>query len=354
MPTIWAVCKDPGGTQNLLPLIPCLRQRGHQVRTFLHEGGKGASVLETAKEPFESASSAEVLIERFGYPDLLVTSMCSGGGIGRDLIALLKRATKPTSALQDFWGARIGTDFADQKYHPDLICVNDEVGAQIIRSVWGNDQSIVATGYPRLDTLANFDKKAAAKRGREFLGIKDELLIVFYPGQIWNAGRTLHQIANTLATLGGEYHLVVSKHGRMTEETVPDEVRIWETAKGLYPIQILTDFSRVNDVIASSAVVVGQYATSQVDAAMMGVPVISVLYPEYGAAEFQKETGGVMEEFPLVSLGCSAKAEGSAKLYHLLETVLIGHSLGLEEHQAKTFRLDGKNAERTTQAILGL
>jgi hypothetical protein len=60
-----------------------------------------------------------------------------------------------------------------------------------------------------------------------------------------------------------------------------------------------------------------------------------------------------MPEFPLVELGCSAKATSRGWLRWLLEIAFDG-KLGFESAQRKAFRLDGRNAERVADFIQSL
>lgn len=355
MATVWAVCKDPGGTTNLLPVLPILRGMGYDVKLFLHEGGKGESVLKSAGENFNVL--ADPIKARFltinKPPDLLITSMCSGGGIGRMLVSALRSDGVPTVALQDFWGARIKTDWADPEYHPDLISVNDEVGKDLVLENWGIETKVAVTGYPSLDALSRINREEGAKIGREKLGITDNLPIVFYPGQIWHAGRMLYEVTTTLNYLRVPCHLVASKHGRMSEAS--EEDRFWDLAQEEFQgtFHPFTDFRYVREVVLSSKVVVGMYSSLQIEAAALGIPVVSVLYPEYGADQFRKETGGVMVEFPLVTLGCSTIAGTRRLLVYNLDKALTG-DLGLRTNQERVFHLDGRNAERVALAALSL
>lgn len=352
MAKIWAVCKDSGGTQNLLPVLPLLlRNNGHEVRLILHEGGHGQAVLETCGEQYEEVADAKAFLKENNNSDLLITTMCSGGGVGRDLVELVE---VPVVALQDFWGARLATDFANGRYRPDIICVNDQFGADIVRSVWKDAEGVrvVVTGYPRFDTLAGLDVGAAGRRGRELLSITDDRPVVFYPGQVWHAGETLLKLVTELNNYP-HCHLVATRHGRMMEEL--HEVEHWEKARETFlgEWHEVTDFSHITDVIAAANLVVGQYSTLQVDAAVLGRPIISVLESNAGAERFRMETGGVVNEFPLVTLGCSTKAESIEELKKLVAMALEG-GLHLEEKQREVFRLDGKNAERAVEAIFSL
>ena len=100
-------------------------------------------------------------------------------------------------------------------------------------------------------------------------------------------------------------------------------------------------------LIAASSVVLASYSTVLVEAAALRKSAIAVLYPD--TAEMYRELAG-MWEFPLVSLGCCAKATNREELCYLLQSA-FGGDLGLRENQEKIFRLDGQNARRVANFI---
>lgn len=351
MKRVLAICKDPGGTNNLLPVLPFLTQAGCNVEVFLHAGGRGEAVLREAGVAFKVASNGSEVL-RNKTPDLVITTMCAGGGAGRDLVALGKNIGFPSAGLQDSWGARINTDFKRTEHHPDLLCVNDAVGEEIVRNVWGISQEVAVCGYPRLDSLNHFDREAAKIRGKEFYGITDDLPSILYAGQIWHAGRMLKELVEVLNSFQ-PCHLLVSEHPRMRGEAPAEERLMWEEACKKFRGFLHTEAKSDTETISASDFVLGQYTTVLVDAAAIQIPAISMLYPEYGGAEFQKESGGVLKEFPLVTLGCCQKVEDREQLQDSIQMAITG-SLGLKTKQSEVFRLDGKNAERTAKAILEL
>ena len=358
MSSIWVVCKDAGGTNNLLPILPLLRNAGHEVKLFLHEGGKGETSIKTANEPFEAVNTAEEVIQKYGKPNLLVTSMCSDGGVGRDLIPILRDLDAPTAAIQDFWGGRLNTDFKNKKFHPDLITINDKAGFVIVHNVWGRRQTdtlVAVTGYPRLDAFANLNRAKLEESGRELYGIRDDLPIVLYSGQIWHAGSMLEKVVQSLNHIKIPCHLLTSRHPRMATEAPEEETKMWRWAETSVDshVRLHREAKSNLETILVSSVVVGQYTTVLVDAAALGKQNISLLYPEYGASAFQREFGGVMEEFPLVSLGCTAEVKNDRELRETFARAL-GKGLNLESDQAETFRLDGRNSLRTVEKILDL
>ncbi len=105
MDAILAVCKDPGGTNGVLPVVKVLRKDfGLDVRLIAN--GKAAELLANTNEDYEVLRSAEEITRRYPKPKLMFTSVCSRGGVGRDLVPSL-RDVCPTVALHDFWGTRL-------------------------------------------------------------------------------------------------------------------------------------------------------------------------------------------------------------------------------------------------------
>lgn len=343
---ILAVVKDPGGTNGVLPVVRELRQSGFEVH--LVGNGKAVEILSLANEPFTAAESAEEILNRFGRPEALITSMCSQGGIGRDLVPLL-RGQCPTFALQDFWGARLLTDWADLKYRPDYICVNDTVGVALAARAWPDfsPNRILTTGYPAIDRYANFSVPAVAEKARALLGIVSYRPVVLYAGIVKRAGDILAEVVAAVNDLNVEVTFIPRMHPRMPDDA-PEELPKWYKALADFKNgYICADSSACNlqSLIACANVVLSAYSTTLVDAAALRIANISVLYPEVGMARFLEETGGLMKEFPLVELGCSAKAACRDELRALLSQAIRGE-LGLVAAQQKHFQLDGQNARR--------
>jgi CDP-glycerol glycerophosphotransferase (TagB/SpsB family) len=284
--------------------------------------------------------------------------MCSAGGVGRDLVPLL-RGKATIIALQDFWGARLWTDWADQKFRPDFICVNDLVGKSIILDAWpgfGGEQ-VVITGYPALDVYAGFDQEVAVAKVRSILSLPDNKPIILFGGQLQQSGEALSELVAALNEIGRNVCLIPRVHPRM-KDNAPEEVPKWKEAllsfrKG----HVIEDSSACDPqlLIAASDIVVSMFSSMLVEAAVLRKPNISLLYPEVGMAQWLKETGGGMKEFPLTELGCSVKAANRRKLKLALQFMLDSHfDPGLKAAQERSFKVDGQNAERVAAFIRNL
>jgi hypothetical protein len=99
---IMAVVKDPGGTNSVLRVVNELRQLGNTVEVIAN--GHALDRLPGMNVPFRTLEGA---LEVMPLPDVYLTSMCSKGGVGRNLIPLMRSANVPIVAIQDLWGAQL-------------------------------------------------------------------------------------------------------------------------------------------------------------------------------------------------------------------------------------------------------
>src|SRR3989344_6060068 len=171
--TIWAVCKDPGGIANILPVVDALTAAGHTVRLFAD--GKAVDLLPRLGRDFFARKSVEDFLHHFfnERPDIFLASMCSGGGIGRDLVPHL-RSVCPIIALQVTYGAYLLTDWSEFRFRPDFICINDEVGVRIVRQAWPYmpADKIKITGYPALDKYHGYNIADVVVKTRQTLQLE--------------------------------------------------------------------------------------------------------------------------------------------------------------------------------------
>ena len=88
---VWAVAKDPGGTNGILPVVRDLRSRGRSV--LLVANGKAIELLQSgeyAKSDFVAAASTQQLLDNYVPPRVLLSCMSSHGWVGRDLVPLIR------------------------------------------------------------------------------------------------------------------------------------------------------------------------------------------------------------------------------------------------------------------------
>lgn len=354
---IWAVCKDPGGTNGVLPVVKSLRGAGHEV--LLIANGKAVQLLKDKEDHVVYDSAEEVLKNHPLLPNVCITSMCSNGGVGRDLTPLL-RGKCPVVALQDFWGAslRDGGEAAwgDVKYRPDYLVVNDEIGKKIVLDTWSDykSQQVIVTGYPALDKYKDIKVAEVSAKVRLALGITEKKPVVLFGGQGPGTAETLSELVEALNEVHRDCYFVPRPHPRC-KDNFPEEMQPWQEALARLRVgNLVFDFFSQTDtpsLLAASDLVISMSSTILVEAATLNKQNISVLYEDTGMAEFRSSTG--LNEFPLVDLGCSAKAVDRKSLRKLLEKS-FDNALGLEDAQRKSFRLDGKNAKRVAIFIAAL
>lgn len=343
---IWAYCKDPGGTAGILPVVAQLRQRGHDVHLFTE--GVATKTCEEQGIAHTSVTSVHDVLDR-QRPSIFLTSMCSKGGVGRDLVPHL-RPKCVTVALQDFWGARLNTDWKDEQYRPHYIVVNDEVGESIVTRVWGDlSTGVIVSGYPALDRLHGKDFASLRQSVRNLLDLGDRKVILF-PGQVRRSGQVLAEVVDALRQINEPIALMPRMHPRMKTDA-PDQCAIWKATLKGSTVQVLDAPMTSDQALAVSDVVVGAFSTMLVDAAIMRKNVISHLNPMSGGASFQEETGGIFDEFPLVSLGCSLKSTDHDTLVRGL-SLLLSQEGYLADHQEHVFKVDGRNTERLVDEIV--
>ncbi|MDP3997515.1 MAG: CDP-glycerol glycerophosphotransferase family protein [bacterium] len=355
---VWFVCKDPGGTNGVLPVHDHLM--GEKWATLLIPNGKAVELLQS--RGLKTYASAEAALADNPPPAALVTSMCSEGGVGRELVPLL-RGRCPTVALQDFWGSTLWKEWSDPKYRPDYIVVNDRVGAEIVQDAWPEfpTDHIKVLGYPASDKYAGVDTVTTRQSVKERLGITDDLPLVLYASQLAGSATTLRELCealNHLKVMGkSKVHLIPRLHPRM-RNNAPQEFKALNQALQPFAhgyVWPFTEICETAELISAADVVVGEWTTALVDAAAVRCNAIAVLYSGEGMARYLNSTGGNINEFPLVRLGCAAKAENRSELEEMLSDAVSGQlAERLRRNQEKNFKLDGQNTARVAEFVKSL
>lgn len=346
MGSIWAVCRDVGGTNALIPVMDLLKTK-YKIRWIAQENGRGKEVLESLGYNFD-IFSYDRLFQDKNTPNLVVSSMCSDAGHS---LARFLKGICPIVAIQDQWTAGLNDVWINEEYQPDFVLVNDEFDKSLVLKAWFgiNPHSIVVTGYPALDKYARFEIQAIKTRVRTKLLLIDDKPVVLFAGQWQQTGHALGELVRALNEIGREVYLVARIHPAM-KDNAPEELPLWERALAEFHSGVVVDSSYldISDVLAASDAVLSMYSTILTEAAVLKLPNIAILYPGYGQKVY-RETAK-LEEYPMVSSGCTAMARDYAELRDLVYRALSS-GLGLCAAQEKTFRLDGKNAERAADFI---
>lgn len=351
--TFWAVVKDPGGIAGLLPVVWELEHMGQQV--LLVANGKATELLCGKGHEYVVAEKAEDLLEKYELPRVLLTSMCSGGGTGRNLVPYL-RDKSIIVAFQDIWGGQLLNDWSDPKYRPDFIVTNDEVGKRIVLEHWSDfgSEQVWTTGFPALDAYAGIDVAAVGCRARAALGLDEHTPLVFFAGQGYESAHALGEVACALDGLGLGAYLLPRPHPR-TKDNFASEMVPWQQALARFKGQHVVDyFGQCTNLeliaaAAQSGVMVSMYSTMLVEAAALRGNAISVLYPDHGLRDM-REYIAALKQFPLVELGCAVVTANRAELGAALKQALQPN-LGLRRAQERYIRVDGQNAHRAADQL---
>lgn len=358
---IMLVVKDPGGTNNALPVVPALKRKGKKVLAVANGFAAGERGLQaTSEQVFLSAKSAEAVVEMFGVPKVLITSMCSEGGVGRDLVPLTRKAGGIAVAMSDFPGARFleKATWADPKYRPDYVVVGSDGAKRITENMWPDvpRENILALGRPGLDVYANFDVAGASADVRKAFNMTEEKPVILAGGAGPHSAHMLTELVAALNELGRDCYLILRPHPRMAVNYAA-EVGPWESAKeGFKSGTLIADSSVFKDVkplIAAADCVIAMYSTILEEAGVLRKTNISVFYPDKAKVLWDQEMKGKIKRFPFVDLGCTAEATNRTELAAQLSLFFDGR-LDLRQAQEENLCADGRNAERVANFIVSL
>lgn len=347
--------KDPGGTEAVVPVFLAL-QKYHPDKVCLIANGKAVELLQGGEIDFEVYQTAEDFVR--GNPDppkILLTSMCSQGGTGRDLVPILREKGATTIAVQDFPGARMNIAWKNPQYRPDCICVNDTFAAEIVSRVWPDfsKEKIEITGSPAFDKYFKSDTESASKQTRERLGILEDWPVILFAGQaeVRDTSNILYEVVSALNDLSEDIYFIPRQHPRMSFAS-PEQVPIWDRALKAFHGGTLIDSSGLDflSVISATSLLIAQFSTTLIAGTLLRKDCVSVMYPST-VSEFHRITGDIFDEFFLISLGCVKEAKNQRELKALVQKSLKT-GLELREEQEKHFKVDGKNALRVVQKVL--
>lgn len=356
MAQVLMVTKDSGGTNATLPIeAPLTNQFRHSV--LLAANGLARGTLADTDKDFVAFNSPDRLIA-FGMTDIdvMVTSMCSKGGLGRDLVSRMRKERIPVVGIQDYWAGQIfpGGSWSDEGYRPDHITVNDQLATDLVLKAWPEYEpaGIYITGSPAFDKYHGFDANGASSAFRESLGLVGKRVVLFC-GQAHGTADALSHLVAALSRVDKDAVLMPRFHPRM-KEYGEDEYNwcqaIIESCD--LPIADSRKFKGPSEAcLAAADVVVSMYSTMLIEATCLRRPCLSILGPDStGMRFFKEETGNSMNEFPLVTLGCAAGAASTDDAADILSEMFSG-KLDQRGAQCKHFKLDGKSALRAAEVV---
>ncbi len=307
--------RDPGGANAVVPLAPCLAERGHQVllygkdaalKQYLAYGQAGLDLAAAASEM--SVDSYAGFLKRLA-PDFLITATGSDDFAEKLLWQAAERLAIPSFAILDHWfnyGIRFSPYklveqelYEQDKRHPFLpsriLVMDDEVRAAMIQEGFAPER-ILVSGQPHFDSLRQQAKRFAAEDNRQYrsrLGIAEtDFLLCFISENITepDKGDDLGQyywgytersvfselmdaLQTTAAGSGRKVHVVVKPHPNETFDAYSDLIAA--KTGGLVSASI---DKAVHPVKLCQAVdlVCGMSSMVLVEAVILGLPVLSV------------------------------------------------------------------------------
>lgn len=354
--TIACICKDPGGTNGILAVVKELKKMG--LRTLEVANGKAVEMLEGTT--FLNASCPEAVVEWLN-PDVVLTSMCSDGGIGRDLVPIL-RGKKPVVALADNWAPRLVDSWQDPRFRPNYICVNDEIGASLVVKAWPDfDKTrIKTTGFPMLDNYAGRGQNTLEARERvsKKLGLDNNWPIIVCPVGILNgASIMLREVISVLEEIDENVYFIPRCHPRMAQNA-PEEVELWSKALERYSRNgLVANSSACNtpEILEAADVVISEFSTVLLEASVLRKATIAAFYLPVARKTFHDEFGGLMKEPPFMTLGLTYNPKDTGELKNAIESALSKGPANMQI-QGKFIRdhVDGKNAQRVAEFVNSL
>lgn len=351
---VWASITDVGGMNGVLPVVDFIeKETGTPVLLIVN--GRAAELLKGCRD-FVSAP-AETLLEEFAPPKVLITSMC-GESIGRTLVPHL-RGRSAIVAAQDYWGGQLWLEWADPKYRPDYIWVNDDVGKAMVLEAWPgfSPDNVLVTGFPAFDKYAFMDVEGEARKVQEVLGLSPHVPLVLFGGQAAGTGATLAEVVDVLAGVTPDYYFMPRPHPN-TKTQFSGEMLPWNKALASYEGRLVVDWfgqctpaSLIATCAATGGVVISMFSTMLAEAACLRAQNIAVLYPEFGMREFKRVTPWKGDYDISVPLGCATVAMNRDELIEVIHAAFGGGLYGKNSVQER-FRGDGRNSERAARAVL--
>lgn len=271
---------DPGGANMLAPVMDLARRQGHRVSAAGF--GPAAALWDKAGDAMAAVGGDDdgalaAALDRLG-PDLVVTAT-GFADVERILWRLARERGIPSLAAIDSW-TNLRRRFAGpdgDTVEPDALCVVDERMRDQIRGEGWCRARLHVTGQPHLETVVGQLRRRRAGRntsGPPLLIFVSEPLRSDYAGR----GPGFDQVGVLEALLPalagqGPLTLVVKPHPR-------DDRRALQAAVGQIPtagdVTVRISEEDTETLLAACAGVVGMTSMVLIEAALAGIPVLSL------------------------------------------------------------------------------
>lgn len=353
---VWFVMKDPGGTNNVLPVALFMRKKWGElcdIRVIADQSGKAEEIIRKAEVGDYLNAYSMVDLQHLPRPEIVVTSMCSGESLGRSLVADfgLERKTFTIAMPDSPWG-RYEKEWNDPQYYPTWLLVNDPSCSMNLQNIWRlyDAEKIKIFPWPFLDKYWKFDSSDAFGTVDEFCGY-DRKSVISFLGQLDGTSEVLRETVMALNAINMPVNFVVRLHLRCSDrekEVCKKILKEFSSGRSIYtesPLDIAT-----STLIAGSDTVVSVYSLSLIEAAALRKQTISVI-TEAGYKMFRDDIGEKMiPDFG--NAGYAYEVHNLAEFTIALQKAINGKlRRELLPKQKAALTVDGKNAERVANFI---
>ena len=353
--------EDTGPARNVALVVRRLKERGVMVRAFAR--GLAQETFSQMGLEHEEYTSARSVLE-IG-PDLVLGAIDSSCESPPAAEIAAMGLSIPLILVSDFWGAALAKLDSWRSISAAWLCVGDPEDAELTARAFPlvPREHIVITGRPALDEYAGHpvgwvaDLGATARVGMD-IGAKS--FVVLFAGQFARTGEVFEELVNALLKIGEDAVLIGRKHPRMARKEWAAEATRWDAMAARLKGSCVRYLDRTGPdydptaLIAASNVVTTMFSTVGVDAAVMRVPPVAILFQGVGQAEWER----VEPEVPMfqpVTLGACALVRSRLELITRLREARSGElGRALLPAQERHFCTDGGNARRVADVVIGL
>lgn len=276
------MARQAGSGAALAPVMRALRARGDIVfccaaAETAHAGFERVGIVPDVELPLEpSVDWLAAWLEQRSIDSVLTGTSFEAGLDGRFWSAA-GVAGVPAVALLDHWCnyAERFSDRARMDCLPDALAVMDEAAASALRAVGFPPVRIHITGHPHLDEIAPVTR-GERTLARRALGVSDDRQIVTFasepvvPGADRDLGYTaagaLEAVRRAIAGVAPDALLVIRPHPRERELAAPS----------CEPETIVARIGTPREATAASDVMTGMGSILLLEAALAGIPTLSV------------------------------------------------------------------------------